>query len=150
MAHQTKISDFVGKLPDRSSNMPKGTGVSDSIIIIDSDGEEDSIVESREEVQEEATCHSVGISGGNACVNIGDDVIVEDETVEEESESINAASNSGDLVTEGTDITTACDNHACSDHASYPACTCVGCSDFNKPNQQWRSQDLKMLGHSTS
>ena len=82
-----------------------------------------------------ATCHSVGISGGNACVNIGDDVIVEDETVEEESESINAASNSGDLVTEGTDITTACDNHACSDHASYPACTCVGCSDFNKPNQ---------------
>ena len=43
-------------------------------------------------------CHPFDISGSN------DDVIEEDETAEEESENINAASGSGDLVTEGTII----------------------------------------------
>ena len=56
--------------------------MSDSIIIIDSDQEKDSI-ESEEKVQEDATCHPIDISGSN------DDVIEEDETAEEESENIN-------------------------------------------------------------
>ena len=84
--------------------------MSDSIIIIDSDQEKDS-TESEEEVQEDATCRLIDISGGN------DDFVEEDETAEEQCENINVAGDSGDLVTEGTD-----------------ACTCVGCSDFNKPN----------------
>ena len=51
--------------------------MSDSIIIIDSDQEEDSI-ESEEEVQKDATCRPIDISGGN------NDVIEENETTEEE------------------------------------------------------------------
>ena len=92
--------------------------MSDSIIIIDSDQEEDS--SESEEVQEDSTCHPIDISGGN------DDVIEEDETTEEESENINVASDSGDLVTKGTN-----------------ACTCVGCSDINKPNHSTEVLETK-------
>ena len=35
MAHQTKTSDFIDMLPDRSLSMPIGTDVSDPIIISD-------------------------------------------------------------------------------------------------------------------
>ena len=57
-----------------------------------------------------------------------DDFVEEDETAEEQCENINVASDSGDLVTEGTD-----------------ACTCVGCSNFNKPKQNETKQNVLYL-----
>ena len=57
MGHQTKISNFIAK-PDKSLSTCIGAGVSDIIIIDDSD-QEAGVRKLVEEVQEDITCYSV-------------------------------------------------------------------------------------------